>query len=151
MKLRLFAAFNAAVFVALTAIGLLYAQQKPGEHQHEAMEHQHGSQAGAMTMPASKSATDEEPGVFCPTMKTGQLCSHGTSDLLKLSGDNRDQWIAAVRRYNKSVDDATAKLQEDAAKLLTPQQAAEVERWFAKGLNPEINKLLLSGAAQKTK
>ncbi len=77
-------------------------------------------------------------------MKTGQLCSHGTADLLKLMGDNRDKWAEAARRYNKAVDAATLQLQQDSKDLLTPEQAAEVQRWFAKGLNPEINKLLLS-------
>jgi len=115
-----------------------------------AAEHQQMQGMQGMSMPAT-SASDEAPGVFCPTMKTGQLCSHGTSDLLKLTGDDRDKWIAAVRRYDKAVDAATVQLQQDAKNLLTAEQSAEVERWFAKGLNPEINKILLSKNVQNSK
>jgi len=79
-------------------------------------------------------------------MNTGQLCSHGTADTLELSGAKKDAWVAAARRYNKAVDEATKQLQEDAMALLTPAQMAEVERWFAKGLNPQINQLLQASA-----
>jgi len=34
----------------------------------------------------------------------------------------------------------------DADSLLTAQEKAEVERWFAKGLNPQINQLLEAAA-----
>ncbi len=126
------------VLMGALALGRLYAQPNPADHQH--------AQAAL-----AATAKDEEPGVFCPTMKTGQLCSHGTSDLLQLSGDKKDQWVAAVRRYNKVVDQATLQLQEDAKTLLTPEQSAEVQRWFAKGLNPEINKILVVRGGQKSK
>lgn len=126
-----------AMLLAVLALSILHAQQKPAEHQHEAN--------------SDSPTQDDKTGIFCPTMKTGQLCSHGTSDLLQLSGGNRDRWIAAVRRYNKAVDAATAQLQKDAQALLTPEQATEVQRWFAKGLNPEINKILVARAAQKAK
>src|SRR5262249_11558788 len=109
----------------LTAI---HAQQKP-------MDHQHG-------MAGHEVAQGKTPEIFCPTMKTGQLCSHGTADALALSGAQRDRWIQAVQRYNKAVNEATRNLQEESKSVLTPQQAAEVGRWFAKGLNPEINQVL---------
>jgi len=40
------------------------------------------------------------------------------------------------------VDEATKQLQAEAKSLLTPAELTEVERWFAKGLNPQINDLL---------
>lgn len=119
MKRGLFTCLTAVVFVTAGALAV-YAQQRPAEHQHEA------------------------PEIFCPTMKTGQLCSHGTTAALQLSGAKADQWLAAVRRYNRAVDDATKQLQLEAKTLLTPQQIAEVERWFAVGLNPQINQILVS-------
>jgi hypothetical protein len=90
--------------------------------------------------PAGEAA--ETPEIFCPTMKTGQLCSHGTTDALQLSGAKANQWLNAVRKYNEAVDAATKQLQNDAKTVLTAQQAAELQRWFAVGLNPEMNKIL---------
>lgn len=130
----------AAILVGVISLGIA----------QNASEHQSMQGMPGMSMPAA-TASDETPGVFCPTMKTGQLCSHGTSDLLKLTGADRDKWIAAVRRYDMAVDAATVQLQQDAKNLLTPEQSAEVERWFAKGLNPEINKILLSKSCQNSK
>lgn len=127
-----------AMLVAVLALGILQAQQKPAESQPDEAN-------------SASPSKDDKAGVFCPSMKTGQLCGHGTSDLLQLSDDNREQWQAAVRRYNKAVDTATVQLQKDAQALLTPEQATEVQRWFAKGLNPEINKILMSRTAQKGK
>jgi hypothetical protein len=75
-------------------------------------------------------------------MKTGQLCSHGTTEALRLTGPKAEQWVAAVRRYNRAVNEATSQLQADAQTLLTPQQAAELNRWFAVGMNVEMNKML---------
>ena len=130
MKRELMAGAGIIGLIAVFALGVLYAQQRPAEHQH----------GPANAAPVS---TDEGPGtIFCPTMKTGQLCSHGTADTLDLSGAKRDAWIAAARRYNKAVDEATKQLQADAKVLLTPAQRVEVERWFALGLNPQINQLL---------
>jgi hypothetical protein len=118
-------AFLAATFCAL-ATGLAFAQSHPPGHQ------------ASGTAPAP-----EAPHVFCPTMKTGQLCSHGTADRLQVTGAKRDQWVEAARRYNKAVDAATVQLLEDAKKMLTPEEQRLVESWFTKGLlNPQINRLL---------
>lgn len=109
-----------AVAIAALAMGTVYAQKKD-----------------------SKDAKDDStPEVFCPVMKTGQLCSDGTTETLKVTEAQTAQWHAAVRRYNKAVDAATKQLQADAKTVLTPEQAAQVDRWFAVGLNPEINKLI---------
>ncbi len=116
----------AIVGVVACCLGTLQAQQ-PAEHQHS-------------QKPAA--SPKDDTAIFCPTMRTGQLCSHGTANVLQLSGANRDRWIEAARRYNKAVEAATEQLQQDAKNLLTPEQMTEVERWFAKGLNPQINTLL---------
>jgi hypothetical protein len=109
------------------------AQDRPANHEHEAMQ--------------SKVVAAAEPSeIFCPTMKTGQLCSHGSADTLGLAGVKREAWIAAARRYNKAVDEATKHLLSDADSLLTAEEKTEVERWFAKGLNPQINQLLEAAA-----
>ena len=122
--------------VGLTlGFGLAVAQAQEAGHDHEQM---------------SKAAPAAEPDeIFCPTMKTGQLCSHGSADTLGLDGVKREAWIAAARRYNKAVDEATKHLISDADSLLTPQEKAEVERWFSKGLNPQINQLLEAAKAVK--
>jgi hypothetical protein len=112
---------------------VVQAQDRPANHEHEVMQ--------------SKVPAAAEPSeIFCPTMKTGQLCSHGSADTLGLEGVKREAWIAAARRYNKAVDEATKHLLSDADSLLTAQEKAEVERWFAKGLNPQINQLLEAAA-----
>ena len=102
--------------------------------EHSDMTHEKSSPA--------KTAASEIPTIFCPTMTTGQLCSHGTADALKLSGEKRDRWVEAARRYNKAVDAATKQLQEDVKSSLTPEELALVQLWFAEGLNPEINRIL---------
>lgn len=136
MKREFMAGTAIVGLIVVFALGVLHAQQHPAEHQQ--------AQPAPRSLAAGGAASsDEGPGtIFCPTMKTGQLCSHGTADTLALSGAKRDAWIAAARRYNKAVDEATKQLQADAKALLTPAQRAEVERWFAQGLNPRINQLL---------
>lgn len=133
MRQELMARTGIAGLILVLALGALYAQQRPAEHEHQ---------------PAPKQAASsvEPETIFCPTMKTGQLCSHGTADTLALSGAKREAWIAAARRYNKAVDEATKQLQAEAKTLLTPSELTEVERWFAKGLNPQINQLLSTTA-----
>ncbi len=116
------------VLTLFLAGGTAYAQE------HEGMNHEKSS--------ATKTVSEAPPTIFCPTMTTGQLCSHGTADALKLSGAKREGWVAAARRYNKAVEAATKQLQKDVKSSLTPEQAALVELWFAEGLNPEINRIL---------
>jgi hypothetical protein len=80
--------------------------------------------------------------VFCPGMSTGKLCPMGTVNTLKLTGAKKQKWTEAANRYNKAVDAATKQLLEDSKTTLSPKEYAQVEKWFAKGLNPEINRLL---------
>ena len=108
-----------------------------------AQQHDHGA---AATAPA---AAEHKPEVFCGTMKTGQLCSNGTVTLLGLTPEKREEWIAAVRAYNKVVNEATVALQGKAKSTLSAAQAEEVNRWFAIGVNPQINQLLLADANAK--
>ena len=77
-------------------------------------------------------------------MKTGQLCSHGTSNVLGVSGPKEEQWLQAARKYNQAVEAATQQLFKDANATLSPEQAGLVKQWFAVGLNPQINQLLNS-------
>ena len=111
--------------------------------QHE--EHQQAAKAA----PARPAAAAETPEVFCGTMKTGQLCSHGTPTALGLTPEQTKVWVAAVRKYNKTVNDATLALQADAKGTLSAAQMAEVDRWFAVGVNPQINQLLAAPSKAK--
>jgi hypothetical protein len=126
---------GAAVALALTTA---YAQ----EHDHAAM-----TTKTAKPAPA-KAAAVENPEVFCGTMKTGQLCSHGTTSLLGLSPEKSAAWLAAVRQYNKDVNSAIVALQAQAKANLSAEQVAEVNRWFAIGINPQINQLLASSSTK---
>jgi hypothetical protein len=117
--------------MATVVIHTLYAQQHA---EHRVPPAKPG--AGAPATPA--------PVVFCPTMKTGQLCSEGTTAALGLTGDKQAAWVAAVRRYNRTVNEATMQLQTEAKDTLSSVQMAEVQRWFAIGMNPQINQLLVA-------
>jgi hypothetical protein len=137
MKRLLFVAFT----VGSLALATPYAQQ----HDHEA-------QAASAPKPAGPSAARpaaaavHPPDVFCETMKTGQLCSTGTTTLLGLTPEKREAWIAAVRTYNRAVNAAITALQVEAKNTLSPAQIAEVNRWFAVGINPQINQILTASA-----
>ena len=117
-----------------------------------AQQHDHGAQAASAPKPAASSAArpaaaaEHPPDVFCETMKTGQLCSTGTTTLLGLTPEKRDAWVAAVRTYNRAVNAAITALQADAKTTLSPAQIAEVNRWFAIGINPQINQILAASA-----
>jgi hypothetical protein len=93
---------------------------------------------------AAAAADQKDIDIFCSTMKTGQLCTHGTANNLGLSGQKQEQWAAIARKYNKSVDAATLQLFKDAEGVLTPAQLAQLKAWFAVGLNPQINQILYS-------
>jgi hypothetical protein len=84
----------------------------------------------------------EETAIFCPTMKTGQLCTEGTTNVLHLTGEQQQQWLAMARKYNHAVDAATVQLLKDSEGTLNPEQQKMLKAWFAVGLNPEINQLL---------
>lgn len=81
--------------------------------------------------------------VFCDKMQTGELCPGGTTNTLKLSGEAAKQWTADVHEYDKSVEAANAHLLANAKHVLSPEQYSEVQSWFAKGLNPLMNRLLV--------
>lgn len=124
MKWNVLTVAGVAVLGALFGIGMLFGQEHAGHH---AQQQGTSSMAGA---------------IFCPAKSTGQLCNHGSADVLKLSGAKRQSWTDAADRYNKSVEAATKQLLEDAKSTLSPEEYAQIEKWFAKGLNPEINRLL---------
>ena len=102
-----------------------------------AQDHDHSAHTGQ-----SKTAPADEKDIFCSTMKTGQLCTHGTTNILDVSGANQEKWMALTRKYNKAVDAATLQLFKDAEGVLTPAQLTQLKAWFAVGLNPQINQLL---------
>lgn len=112
----------------LFASGTFYAQEQAGQH----AQHTRGT----------SSATNMSGAIFCPAKSTGQLCDHGSADVLKVTGAKRQNWSEAANRYNKAVEAAQKQLLEDAKTALSPEEYAQVEKWFAKGLNPEINRLL---------
>ena len=103
------------------------------EHDHDHSTHVTQSKSGA---PA------EDNDIFCPTMKTGQLCTHGTTNVLGVSAANQAKWVEVARKYNKAVDVATLQLFKDSEGVLTPAQLAQLKAWFAVGLNPQINEVL---------
>jgi hypothetical protein len=88
-----------------------------------------------------KAAGEKEP-IFCPTMKVGQMCTHGTAAILGLTGADADEWTAWARKYNKSVNEATEQLFEDASGKLDAKQMELLKAWFAIGWNPQINSIL---------
>lgn len=121
----------------------LYAQD---HSQHQ------GAPATSATAARGASTMTKSESIFCPTMNTGQLCSHGTTNVLQVSPDKQDQWLQAARQYNRAVDAATTQLMKDAEGILDAQQMALLKAWFAEGFNREINQLLYSkglGAAKK--
>jgi len=138
MRTRLARPIAVAILVSGVLLGIANAQQ-----------HDHAAPTAAPAKPAAAPRTAglaEPQEVFCGTMKTGQLCSHGTSTLLGLSADKSVAWLTAVRQYNNEVNAAITALQAQAKTNLSPVQVAEVNRWFAIGINPQINQLLASSA-----
>ena len=107
-----------------------------------ALRAQHEHQQTANPPGAAAPASEEMEHIFCPTMKTGQMCSHGTAATLELQGTEADAWIALARKYNRAVDAATLQLFQDAEAVLSAEQLAALKAWFAVGLNPQINDLL---------
>ena len=91
----------------------------------------------------SQAAPTATPEIFCLAKPTGQQCTHGSGDVLKLDGAKRQRWIEVANRYNKTVDAATKQLLEEAQRTLSPEEFATVEKWFAKSLNAQLNRQLL--------
>src|SRR6266581_1683545 len=77
-----------------------------------AQEHDHSAHAGT--------SSPDDKDIFCPTMKTGQLCTHGTTNVLGVATANQEKWVEIARKYNKAVDSATLQLFKDAQGVLTP-------------------------------
>ena len=102
----------------------------------------------ALAVLDARQKTAEPPEVFCNTMQAGALCPTGTVSILKLSGPRAQQWLDAVGKYNMAVEAAARQLKADAKVMLTPNQMTELDRWLAKGLNPEVNKILASRNAK---
>jgi len=102
------------------------------------------SQEHDHSRPAAGAAggSSQEIGVFCPTMKTGQLCSRGTANIFGFKDDKAEQWMALSRKYNKAVNAATLELFKDAEAVLSPDQLRQLKAWFDVGLNPQMNELL---------
>ena len=92
----------------------------------------------------AEAVTEEH--IFCPTMKAGQLCSHGTAATLGVTDVDNDRWVEIAKKYNRAVNAATLELFQDAESVLTPAQQELLKAWFAVGLNPEINQLLYEKA-----
>jgi len=116
--------------VAFSGAGIAYtrqAEQQDHAHHHDA---------------AQYSGNDNDTAIFCPTMKTGQLCTEGTTNVLGLKGDQQKKWVELARKYNHSVDAATLQLIKDSDGILNPEQQKLLKAWFAVGLNPQINQLL---------
>ena len=123
-----------ATIVLLVGLSALVANLASYAQQHDHAEHNKSAQA----------STDDDVAIFCPTMKTGQLCSHGTANVLGLTGAKQEKWLEIARKYDRSVDAATLQLFKDAESVLTPAQMVQLKAWFAVGLNPQINELLYS-------
>ena len=46
----------------------------------------------------ARAAAANEEDIFCSTMKTGQLCTHGTAVTLGVSGESNEKWVAIARK-----------------------------------------------------
>lgn len=112
------------VLATLASATVAFAQDAPQHH-----------------MPSAEQVTEPEH-IFCPTMKTGQLCTHGTAANLGLTGDVNEEFRAIARSYNQRVNAATEQLFRDAEATLMPEQVELLKAWFEVGLNPEINEIL---------
>ena len=127
---------RAKMIVLLLGVIAFAANIASFAQQHDHAEHQN--------QPNSSASADDDVAIFCPTMKTGQLCSHGTSNVLQLTGEKQQKWIKMAQKYNRAVNSATLELFKDSENVLTPEQQTKLKAWFAVGLNTEINELLYS-------
>lgn len=101
--------------------------------------------AQSSTAAQNQNATARQE-VFCEGMSAGQLCPTGSGAVLRLEGAKKERWLAAANKYNQAVDAATKAFLADAKTTLSPQEFAQVEKWFDKNLNVLMNQQLLSGA-----
>src|ERR1041385_674719 len=71
-----------------------------------AQEHDHSAHATQ-----SKSSTPaEDNDIFCPTMKTGQLCTHGTTNVLAVSAANQARWVEVEGKKKKKRGTGTGQM-----------------------------------------
>ncbi len=84
----------------------------------------------------------KESQIFCEGKSAGQLCGEGSVNALKLSGEKKAAWSESAKRYNAAVEAATKQLLQDAKVILSAEEAAAVEKWFAKAVNHQINQQL---------
>jgi hypothetical protein len=104
------------------------------------------AQTGGRQAQHQESSAKQE--VFCEGLSAGQLCLHGTVDVLKLDAPKQASWREAGQRYNKTVDAATKQFLADAKAILSPQDFAKVEKWFDKSVNGYINQQLLASTSK---
>ena len=114
------------ILMMTVAVGVLYSQEHGG----------HRVQA------TGDNAASAE--VFCGHTSTGLLCPGGAPNVLKLTGEKKQKWTEALRAYNKAVDAATKQMLADSKAVLSPEEYAQVEKWFAasSGVNTLINQAL---------
>lgn len=93
--------------------------------------------------PAAGGQATAKPEIFCEGLSAGQLCLHGSIEVLKLDAERQTKWREAGRRYNQGVDAATKEFLQEVKALLSPAEYARVERWFDKSVNAYLNQQLL--------
>ena len=120
---------------ALVGAGVLVAQSQTHEHQPQSKPQ------------AQQKAPELE--VFCGGLSTGQLCLSGAPNVLKLDDSQKPRWTEAARQYNKAVDAATKQFLEQSKPVLSAEQFDRMQKWFAKGLNPLLNQVLIPQTSQK--
>ena len=99
---------------------------------------------------ASKSKTEQKaPEVFCDGLSTGQLCLSNAPTVLKLTDAQKQRWTEAARQYNKAIDGATKQFLDQSKPILSPEQFANMQKWFDMGLNPVLNEVLSSKSRSK--
>lgn len=108
---------------------VLWAQGQAGGHQQQA-----------------QAAAGHPAEVFCSHLSTGQLCTPGTAQILKLEGAKKDRWTESARKYNQAVAAATKQFLAEAKGTLSPQEFATVEKWFAHEVNDQLNRQVLAAA-----
>jgi hypothetical protein len=90
-------------------------------------------QAQHVSPPGSTAETER---VFCSIQRTGQICEEGSSAVLNLMGKQRENWLAAVRQYNRKLTMDQQELigvvpMRNTKIFLTPVQMDHVRAWFA--------------------
>jgi hypothetical protein len=112
---------------------------------------QHAGHEGREDAPltAAQRAAGDKESIFCPTMKTGQVCTHGTAAILGLTGKDAEEWTVWARKYNQTVNQATEQLFQDASTKLNPKQMELLKAWFAIGWNNQINAILYGKSLDK--